>query len=157
MLVPVAFPPEAFQGLHTCWCDKGESTMSADSEPSKITSAPLHTQDMEGKRLHALLAYTREAVALFDQQMQPLYISSAVEQPLGYAPAKYGTYVSLLHSDDRQPGERLIALLLQTPGESATTQHRVKHQDGTYRWIEATSPICLTIQRSERCWRICKT
>jgi PAS domain S-box-containing protein len=114
--------------------------MSVDPGPSQIPSAPLHAPDREEKRLQALLAHTREALALYARQMHPLYISSAGEQLPGSTPAEYGqlgTYVALLHPDDRQPGEDLLAALLQTPGASATTRQRVKHQDGTYRWVEA--------------------
>ena len=115
--------------------------MSADPGPSQTTSASLHAHDREGKRLHALLEHVTDVVALFDRKMHLLSINSAVERLLGYTPAGYaqlGAHFALLHPDDRKSGEDLLAALLQTPGASTTTQQRVKHQDGSYRWVEAT-------------------
>src|SRR5438874_2456569 len=139
--VPVASSRKHSSISHTSRCDKGRSMMSADPGPSQTTSASLHAHDWKGKRLHALLEHITDVVALFDRTMHLLSINSAVERLLGYTPAGYaqlGAHFALLHPDDRKSGEDLLAALLQTPGASTTIQQRVKHQDGSYRWVEAT-------------------
>ncbi|GAC1348593.1 MAG: hypothetical protein NVSMB27_16930 [Ktedonobacteraceae bacterium] len=115
--------------------------MSTGTTPPISNAAFLPARSDEEKRLRALLEKTRDAVVLFDRQMNILYISSSIEQILGYAPAEYAQRANrfdLLHPDDQQQSRESIIALLQTPGESVTRQHRIRHKDGTYRWVEAT-------------------
>lgn len=92
-------------------------------------------------RFRILLEKTKHAVALSDRNMKIHYISSAIEQILGYLPDEYlrlENRFDLIHPDDREKSLAVIATLLQTPNESSVVEYRARHKNGTYRWLEVT-------------------
>jgi diguanylate cyclase (GGDEF)-like protein/PAS domain S-box-containing protein len=67
------------------------------------------------------------------------YESPAVERVLGFNAQERigGSAFDALHPDDRAWGEALLADLVGSPGAMATGEFRIKHHDGSWRWIEA--------------------
>jgi len=67
------------------------------------------------------------------------YESPAVEQVLGFkVEDRIGqSAFDALHPDDRGYGEALLADVVRSPGSMATGEFRIKHADGSWRWIEA--------------------
>ncbi len=115
--------------------------MSTDAKQPFIRSVPLSAMHTNEQRFRALLEKNRDALALFDRDLKIIYITSSVENLLGYTPDEYAQFedcFNLLHPDDQQQSRALTMALLQTPGASLTWQHRIKHKDGMYRWIEVT-------------------
>jgi diguanylate cyclase (GGDEF)-like protein/PAS domain S-box-containing protein len=67
------------------------------------------------------------------------YESPAVERVLGFkVEDRIGqSAIDALHPDDRGWGEALLADVVRSPGAMATGEFRIKHADGSWRWIEA--------------------
>jgi PAS domain S-box-containing protein len=93
------------------------------------------------RRFQALIDHCADAVALLDQHGVVQYISPAATRILGYDLNTFiGTPVSEnIHPADRQRiAEHLKQLVLQ-PASQLTTELRVGHADGSWRWFEATA------------------
>src|SRR5262249_47031152 len=60
---------------------------------------------------------------------------------LGYAPEEYlgRDALELLHPDDAPAVREFLAGLLRQPGGRAPTQYRMRHKDGSWRWLEAVA------------------
>ena len=67
------------------------------------------------------------------------YESSAAERVLGVRPdERVGRPAfQLVHPEDREYGERLLADVMRAPGAQMTAELRVQHADGSWRAIEA--------------------
>jgi diguanylate cyclase (GGDEF)-like protein/PAS domain S-box-containing protein len=67
------------------------------------------------------------------------YESSAVERVLGYRPEERigASIMSFVHPDDQAWGQELMAEVVSAGGAMASGELRVKHADGSWRWIEA--------------------
>src|SRR5262245_5496690 len=69
-----------------------------------------------------------------------LYASPAVERLLGFNMVELrGTEVmDLIHPETRETALKLREELLRSPGKVSVDETRVRHKDGSYRWIELT-------------------
>ncbi len=67
------------------------------------------------------------------------YISPAVEQILGYSPEEIYEQMGFdhVHPEDRASIVAAYARLLQNPGELLNTRYRLRHKDGSWRYVEA--------------------
>jgi len=67
------------------------------------------------------------------------YESPAVERVLGYkADDRVGlSAFGSFHPDDRSFGEQLLADVIRSTGAMVAGEFRIKHADGSWRWIEA--------------------
>jgi PAS domain S-box-containing protein len=90
------------------------------------------------RRFRALLENGSDAIALTKPDGTVVYASPATKRILGYSPEELVGQESfaLLHPDDREHIAELYATLLQEPGRSVVTECRVRHKDGSWRWIE---------------------
>ena len=91
------------------------------------------------ERFRSLVQNSADVSMIVDASGTIEYESSAVERVLGYqAEDRVGRSVlASVHDDDRAWGQKLLEDLAQTPGALATGELRVKHADGSWRWIEA--------------------
>jgi two-component system, cell cycle sensor histidine kinase and response regulator CckA len=93
------------------------------------------------RRFRALIDHCADAVALLDQHGVVQYISPAATRILGYDLEAFigAPVIDNIHPADRQRvAERLRQLALQ-PASHLTTELRVGHIDGSWRWFEATA------------------
>jgi diguanylate cyclase (GGDEF)-like protein/PAS domain S-box-containing protein len=69
------------------------------------------------------------------------YESSAVERVLGILPeGRIGLYaMDLVHPDDQAWAQDLLADVSRSPGAMVAGEIRIKHADGSWRWIEAVA------------------
>ena len=93
------------------------------------------------QRFRALIDNCADAVALFDRHGIVQYVSPAATRVLGY---DLDTYVGenafeIIHPDDRRPTADGLAELVRCPGSQVTAELRAQHEDGTWRWFEATA------------------
>ncbi len=67
------------------------------------------------------------------------YVSPSHQRVLGYAPDTLltGSFISLLHPDDRTPVLESFARVSRTAGVSDPIELRVQHADGSWRVVEA--------------------
>lgn len=95
----------------------------------------------ESEELHRLLSQnSRDLVCLHDPEGTYLYVSNAVEEMLGYGPETLvGTSAyDMLHPDDVQRVREVVRGLAQEHKQNATVQHRKRHRDGYYIWVETS-------------------
>lgn len=93
------------------------------------------------ERFRGLVENSTDAVAIMSETGTLLYISPSVERILGYSESEITKMdiFSLLHPDDMENTGKLWTQVLSTKG-IAVSGHtgRMRHKDGSWRWIEAT-------------------
>jgi PAS domain S-box-containing protein len=94
------------------------------------------------KAYHAYRLMAEEAsdiVILHEPDGSVFFASSALERILKHTPAdvEHSNFLNLVHPDDLDEAAKIHAVPL--PGETLTATYRVKHGDGHFVWIEATT------------------
>jgi PAS domain S-box-containing protein len=94
--------------------------------------------DTSGGRLRALVEHGSGVAALLGRDGTVEYVSPAVGRALGYASeALVGTDAfGPVHPDDVASARGRFAELVARPGASAVATFRLRHQDGSWRWVE---------------------
>ena len=87
-----------------------------------------------------LLAHVPEMVTISDRRGKIVYANPATERVSGYAPEEFMTLdpFSRMHPEDRPRCEEAFEELADAPGLSIGLEHRVRHKDGSWRWVEGT-------------------
>ncbi|MBX6312714.1 MAG: PAS domain S-box protein [Isosphaeraceae bacterium] len=88
-----------------------------------------------------LVERSLDAIALIERDGIVSYVSPPIVRVLGYTPEEFiglGPFEAV-HPDDRDEAKRRFAELLQEPGSTQTAVNRVRHKDGSWRWIETVS------------------
>jgi PAS domain S-box-containing protein len=90
------------------------------------------------RRFRALIEHSSDVAMMFDGQGTILYVSPAVERLLGYRPEEMvGRHrLTFIDPDQHDATGAAWASLLQDSGKSYTAQRRVRHKDGSWRWLE---------------------
>jgi PAS domain S-box-containing protein len=93
------------------------------------------------KRLRALIEIGRDNISLLAADGTLLWESPSTDSTLGYAPDQFlgRNMFELIHPDDQGWTRELFAQMVQTPGRSQDGIFRLRHSDGTWRWIESTT------------------
>lgn len=91
-------------------------------------------------RFRALVENGPEGVALVDAAGRIVYTSPALNRLLGFsADELLGTpALDLCHPEELDVLGQVIGPLLRSPGAQATGQHRVRHRDGSWVWVETS-------------------
>jgi PAS domain S-box-containing protein len=89
---------------------------------------------------HAPLDHVPEMVTISDRGGKILYANPATERVSGYAPEEFKTLdpFEQVHPEDRPRCEEAFGELLRNPGLSLQIEHRIRHRDGTWRWVVVT-------------------
>ena len=93
------------------------------------------------RRYQAMIEHSSDALILSrPTQGGILYASPAIERLLGFTMDELrGTEVmDLIHPEQRENALKLRAELMRQPGKVSVDDVRVRHKDGSYRWIELT-------------------
>jgi PAS domain S-box-containing protein len=92
-------------------------------------------------RFQALIENSTDATVLLDRFSQIVYASPATERVLGYASDELvgRNGFELVHADDRADAERILARLVERPGQISVVAYRLLHADGSWRHIEGTA------------------
>lgn len=88
----------------------------------------------------ALLDHVPEMVTISDREGKIVYANPATERVSGYTPEEFASLdpFEQMHPEDRPRCEEAFRELLRTPGLSLQIEHRVRHKDGTWHWVEVT-------------------
>ncbi len=91
------------------------------------------------RRFRSLIENSSDIISLSSPEGKILYTTPSTERILGYS---YEEFVSkdqfqFIHPDDRERTRLQFVSLLQTPGKSIHVEYRVRHKDGTWRWLES--------------------
>ena len=79
-------------------------------------------------------------VTISDREGRIVYANPATERVSGYTPEEFLALdpFERIHPDDRPRCEEAFEELANTPGLSLHLEHRVRHKDGTWRWVEGS-------------------
>ncbi len=91
------------------------------------------------RRFRALIEHSADGIALVDAAGNELYHSPALQRILGYLPEERvgRNAFEQMHPDEAPQNAGLLAQLVQQPGGVVTAQFRMRHKDGSWRWLEA--------------------
>jgi two-component system, cell cycle sensor histidine kinase and response regulator CckA len=113
-----------------------------------LWQAQLHRAKLEAERellsthaeLRQLLEHSPAVIyrlRIEGENLVPTMVSDNIERLLGFSVAEalsYQWWLESLHPDDR---ERVIGVVTQgVKRQGYTTEYRLRHKDGTYRWIQ---------------------
>ena len=102
----------------------------------------------EDERFRALVEHGADAICLFDARGLITYANPATELILDY-PAESLVGVDgwqLIHPDDRPNAGLALARLAAAPGvRIEVPRYRMRHRDGSWRWVEATATNLLHV------------
>ncbi len=93
------------------------------------------------ERHRFLLQNAPDVTAVINRDNTFRYISPAVERVLGYTPEEAVARLGFhdIHPEDRSEAEALFTRLRTRPNEVAVAQCRLRHKDGSWRFIEAVA------------------
>ncbi len=92
----------------------------------------------ENARFRALTEYSTDAVTLLAADGTVLYNSPSSRRVLGYEPDEFvgRSGFEVVHLDDVAGVVGRLADLARRPGATVTSEMRVRHKDGSWRWVE---------------------
>ncbi|MGC9951969.1 MAG: PAS domain S-box protein [Bryobacteraceae bacterium] len=90
------------------------------------------------QRFRALIENSADGFVLLGSDGKLLYTGPPI---LGYEGQEFRSrdVFDLLHPDERAGLPEAFAAFINSPGAVLTSEHRVRHKDGSWRWIEAVS------------------
>ena len=93
------------------------------------------------KRFRALVENSADAITLFNANGVTIYDSPAAPGMLGYGPKEMigQNMFTLMHPDDLINIQPQFQELVQTPGARSHDIFRIRHKNGSWRWIEAVT------------------
>jgi PAS domain S-box-containing protein len=89
----------------------------------------------------SLIEHSVDAIALVDSQGKVLYLSPSIQRLLGYTAEELLGRVAFefVHPDDQEKTMAVLGGVIQRPGASLMVEYRLRHKDGSWRWMEATA------------------
>ena len=92
------------------------------------------------KRFRALVEKSSEAIFLDDRNGKRIYVTPSITRILGSSVEDFLAMdrTDFIHPDDFATVATARSYILANPGESATFTNRVRHKDGSWRWVEST-------------------
>jgi len=120
---------------------KALSILTSTAAAALENEALYSSLEAREKRFRALIENSSDAVTLLNSEGRFLYTSASAQRVLGYAAEDLvgQNAFELIHPDDQETMLAGFMEAVQKPREVATTQLRVRHKDGSWRWIEGTA------------------
>jgi diguanylate cyclase (GGDEF)-like protein/PAS domain S-box-containing protein len=93
------------------------------------------------ERFRSLVQNASDLVTIIDADGVLLYASPSVDRLMGYQPDEWvgKSVLSLVHPDDLDGAAQSIRVVSAQPGVHDPTVLRLRHADGTWRYLEATA------------------
>jgi PAS domain S-box-containing protein/putative nucleotidyltransferase with HDIG domain len=91
------------------------------------------------QRFRALTEHASDGVVIYGSSGRIEYTSPATSRILGYSEGEIlqSDPIHITHPDDLPSLLPMLNELRQTPGSTITTEYRMRHKDGSWRWIES--------------------
>ncbi|MBI5823499.1 MAG: PAS domain S-box protein [Chloroflexi bacterium] len=104
-----------------------------------------NAREANDKKFRALLENSMDGVLTLDQNGIIEYCSPAITRLLGYPMEELSgrNVFALIHPDDLNVNMAVFAEIIKNPAEFRKSQLRVRHKNGTWRWLEAVGASML--------------
>lgn len=91
------------------------------------------------RRFRGLINHAPDGIVIFGNSGRIEYVSPATTRIMGYSTdeALSTNPVQVTHPDDLPSLEQALAELTQTPTKTITIEYRMRHKDGSWRWLES--------------------
>jgi diguanylate cyclase (GGDEF)-like protein/PAS domain S-box-containing protein len=98
-------------------------------------------QERSESRFRALVQYAHDLVSICDDHGRFVFASPSHRATLGYEPDELigRSVLELLHPAEREDVAQAFAEQLLVTGIPAPIEHRIRHRDGSWRWIESVA------------------
>ena len=95
----------------------------------------------DDERFRALIENIQDTVTVLDADGRVRYTSPSVERLTGYPPEdRVGrSILDLVVPEDAEEARAALAAAFATPGAERTATTRIRHADGTVRWVEVSA------------------
>ncbi|MBI5757973.1 MAG: PAS domain S-box protein [Planctomycetales bacterium] len=112
--------------------------ISQDITERKQAEAALQANE---ERFRTLVENSFDAISLVGPDGTIQFVTPAATRILGYSTDEYLHLRSLdlMHPDDAPQARRKLAGIAERPGKSVSDLHRMRHRNGSWRWIEGTA------------------
>jgi PAS domain S-box-containing protein len=99
------------------------------------------TPPFDEERLRAVLEHSLDAMALIAADGTVVYVSPAITRVLGYTPEEFVALqpFEAVHADDREAAWGRLSEIVKQPNGTQSVLNRVRHKDGSWRWVETAS------------------
>jgi two-component system cell cycle sensor histidine kinase/response regulator CckA len=116
----------------------GEEVTSQGSTVESLLDELRSAYEASEARFRALIENSSDVTAIVDPQGVMTYISGSIVDVLGYTPSELVGQVGFhfVHTDD-EAHMRAVFAELQVRSKVTSQRFRARHQDGTWRWLEA--------------------
>ena len=131
--------------LHTGEDGHPDSVALSFSDSTEIRESQATLASMES-RLRAMLAGSPSAVVMIDASSRILYLSPAHRHILGFSDEEVlgRSGLELMHRDDVAHARAVLADAVEHPGRELSMEFRLRHKNGSWRWIAATGSNLLS-------------
>jgi PAS domain S-box-containing protein len=104
--------------------------------PRRINKALLESEE----QFRAVSEHSLDLIHIVNAGGQLTYASPSHEPVLGYAPQELvnENMLELVHPQDLKQVQSILDEIQQEPGAAASATFRIRHKDGTWRWLEST-------------------
>ncbi len=94
---------------------------------------------LDERRFRVVIESSSDGIALVSPDGIVLYSSPSTSRITGYEPAEFigRSGFELVHPEDLDRMKALLAKLAHEPGGRLSAETRVRHRDGSWRWVEA--------------------
>lgn len=99
------------------------------------------SQALSDQRFRVLIEHSLDVLAVIETDGKVGYVSPSIFRVLGYTPEAFvelGAF-EVVHPHDRDQAKELFASIVSQPGGSQAVVNRVRHRDGSWRWIETVA------------------
>src|SRR5882757_4527659 len=122
--------------------ERGAAIVGVAVLSMEVTESDTKARALEGSdhRLTALTEHARDIISIAGSDGKWHYVSGGVTNALGYAVEERRSYEIFehIHPDDLEDLKSKYAELIAGTASAFTHQYRVRHRDGSYRWLESS-------------------
>jgi PAS domain S-box-containing protein len=133
--------PDEQRWFHLCATplktDRGRAVVCHSNETRRVLMEK-RLRDSE-RYYRALIDHALDVVSILDRDGVMLYTSRAIERNLGFTPEEMtGQQVlEYVHPEEREQVRRALELAVRVRGSPQRVEVRIRHKDGTWRFMES--------------------
>ncbi len=99
----------------------------------------LEARDADHRRFQTLIEHISDGITLIGADGLVMWQSPSAQRMFGYAPGEAigRSGLEFIHPEDAIQVAEALADLVSKPGKTSSAEFRIRHKDGSWRWMEA--------------------